>query len=182
MALGSSRSTAPGRRPAVASIDRGEEHGMTSPSPYAFAGGYPTPETVRRAYDELDLNRALQLYRVFYPTVSGAAIFAGNARVGVVPNTSFGTLDTQPKHVGYTLNSDTPYGGVLLDLSAGPLVIELPPGPLLGAAVDINQRWVADLGLPGRTPAAAASTSSCRPATRGPSPPATTSAGPPRTA
>jgi hypothetical protein len=29
------------------------------------------------------------------------------------------------------------------------MVIELPPGPLICAALDLNQRWVADLGLPG---------------------------------
>lgn len=29
------------------------------------------------------------------------------------------------------------------------MVIELPPGPLMGAADDLNQRWVMDLGLPG---------------------------------
>jgi hypothetical protein len=29
------------------------------------------------------------------------------------------------------------------------MVIELPPGPLMGAANDLNQRWVMDLGLPG---------------------------------
>jgi hypothetical protein len=116
---------------------------------YEFKGGYPTPETVQKAYDDMDLNRAVQAYRFFYPTVSGAAIFSGTQKVGVQPNRVFGYMDTQPKHVGYTLNSDTPYGGVLLDLSVGPLVIELPPGPLLGAALDINQRWIADMGIPG---------------------------------
>ncbi len=35
------------------------------------------------------------------------------------------------------------------DLHAGPLVIEVPEGPLLGAVLDINQRWIADMGLPG---------------------------------
>jgi hypothetical protein len=29
------------------------------------------------------------------------------------------------------------------------MVIELPPGPLICVAMDINQRWVADMGLPG---------------------------------
>ena len=28
---------------------------------YAFKGGYPTPETVQRAYDDVDLNRAVQM-------------------------------------------------------------------------------------------------------------------------
>ena len=125
--------------------------GLAQPtaSGYTFTGGYPTPDTVQKAYDDLDLNRALHVYRVFYPTVSGAAIFKGTAAVGVQPNKVFGYMDTKPRHVGFTLNSDTPYGGVLLDLKDGPLVVELPPGPLLGAVLDINQRWVMDMGLPG---------------------------------
>ena len=116
---------------------------------YEFKGGYPTPETVQRAFDDVDLNRAVQMYRLFYPTVSGAAIFKGNAKIGVIPNKSFGTLDSQPKHVGFTLNSDTPYAPLLLDLTDGPMVIEMPPGPLICVAMDLNQRWVADMGLPG---------------------------------
>ena len=38
---------------------------------------------------------------------------------------------------------------MLMDLSDGPMVVELPPGPLICIAMDINQLWVADLGLPG---------------------------------
>jgi len=116
---------------------------------YEFKGGYPTPETVQRAYDDIDLNRAVQMYRSFYPTVSGAAIFKGNAKVGVIPNKSFGTLDSQPKHVGFTLNSDTPYASLLPDLTDGPMVVDMPPGPLICVAMDLHQRWVADMGLPG---------------------------------
>jgi hypothetical protein len=116
---------------------------------YEFSGGYPTPETVEQAYDDVDLVRAMQMYRVFYPSVSGAAIFDGTAKVGVRPNKVFGSMDTQPRHVGYTLNSDTPYGALLLDLRAGPMVIELPPGPLVGAALDIHQRWILDMGIAG---------------------------------
>jgi hypothetical protein len=111
--------------------------------------GYPTAETIQQAYDDVDLNRAVQMYRYFYRSVSGAAIFDGTAKVGVHPNKVFGYMDTQPRHVGYTLNSDTPYGAVLLDLNIGPMVIELPPGPLIGAALDIHQRWLLDMGLPG---------------------------------
>jgi hypothetical protein len=116
---------------------------------YKFQGGYPTVETTQKAFDDADLNRAIHAYRFFYPTVSSAAIFKENIRIGVQPNKVFGFLDTQPKHVGFTLNSDTPYGGMLLDLNVGPLVIEVPPGALLGAVLDINQRWVMDMGLPG---------------------------------
>ncbi len=113
------------------------------------AAGYLSPAEVQQAYDSLDLDRAVNAYRNFYPSVSGIAIFEGTTAVGVKPNRAFGYMDTQPKHVGYTLNSDTPYGGVLLDLHAGPLVVEVPPGPLLGAGLDLHQRWILDMGLPG---------------------------------
>lgn len=116
---------------------------------YTFERGYPSGDTARKAYDQNDLNRAIEAYKFFYPTVSGHAIFVGNAKVGVIPNKVSGTLDSKPRHVGFTLNSDTPYAPLLLDLSNGPMVVELPPGPLICIAMDINQLWVADLGLPG---------------------------------
>jgi hypothetical protein len=128
---------------------RADSEGATREQQYEFNGGYPTKETIQKVYDDIDLNRAIAVYRVFYPTVSGAAIFKGNAKVGVIPNKSFGTLDTKPRHVGYTLNSDTPYAPLLLDVSAGPMVIEMPAGPLICVAMDMNQRWVADMGIPG---------------------------------
>jgi hypothetical protein len=116
---------------------------------YTFERGYPAGDTAQKAYDDNDLNRAVEAYKFFYPTVSGHAIFVGNAKIGIVPNKVFGTLDSQPKHVGFTLNSDTPYAPVLIDLSNGPMVIELPPGPLICVSMDVNQLWIADLGLPG---------------------------------
>jgi hypothetical protein len=73
----------------------------------------------------------------------------GNEQIGVVPNKVFGILDCAPEQLVFTANSDTPYGPLLLDLSVGPLVVELPPGPLIVCSMDINQRWVADMGLPG---------------------------------
>ena len=111
--------------------------------------GSPAGETVRRAYDDADLSRAIAAYKFFYPTVSGAAIVKGNEQIGVVPNKVFGILDCAPEQLVFTANSDTPYGPLLLDLSVGPLVVELPPGPLIVCSMDINQRWVADMGLPG---------------------------------
>ncbi|RAJ05400.1 hypothetical protein LX64_02558 [Chitinophaga skermanii] len=116
---------------------------------YAFNGGYPSEETIQKVYDDIDLVRAINAYKFFYPSVSGYAILKGNLDIGVTPNKVFGKMDTKPKHVGFTLNSDTPYGPILLDLSIGPIVIELPPAPLIVAAMDLNQRWVADMGIPG---------------------------------
>jgi hypothetical protein len=114
-----------------------------------FVGGYPVPEAVQRLYDDADLNRAIQSYRLFFSSVSGLAIFKGNNAIGVLENQVFGTLDTTPKQVGLTLNSDTPYAPLLIDLRDGPMVIELPPGPLICIAMDLNQRWILDMGLPG---------------------------------
>lgn len=116
---------------------------------YAFEIGHPTADTAQRAYDDADLDRAIQAYKFFYPTVSGAAIVKGNEQIGLVPNKVFGILDCAPEQLVFTANSDTPYGPLLLDLGVGPLVVELPPGPLIVCSMDINQRWVADMGLPG---------------------------------
>ena len=121
---------------------------MNAPDPRP-PRGFPAEADARHAYDEADLARALNVYKFFYPTVSGAAIIQGNEAVGLVANQVFGLMDTKPAQIGFTLNSDTPYGPVLLDLSIGPLVVELPPGPLIVCAMDVNQRWVADMGLPG---------------------------------
>ncbi|HEX4859755.1 MAG TPA: DUF1254 domain-containing protein [Rhizomicrobium sp.] len=118
-------------------------------SHYAFVRGFPSDETVAQAYDDADLNRAIQAYKFFYPTVSGAAIVRGNVQIGVIPNKVFGILDCSPEQLVFTANSDTPYGPLMLDLGIGPLVVELAPGPLIVCSMDINQRWVADMGLPG---------------------------------
>src|SRR6185437_7342780 len=81
----------------------------SSADAYKFERGFPTPGSAQNAYDDTDLNRAIEAYRFFYPTVSGAAIFKGTAKLGIITNKVSGTLDTKPKHVGFTLNSDTPY-------------------------------------------------------------------------
>lgn len=122
---------------------------VESPAVSAFEGGFPVGDSHRRVYDDVDLNRAVAMYRLFFAWVSGKAIWEGNVAIGLVPNRVFGTMSTKPKHVGLTLNSDTPYGPVLLDLHAGPFVIEMPPGPLLAVMMDLNQRWLLDMGLPG---------------------------------
>lgn len=105
--------------------------------------------TIQRAYDEADLARAITAYKFFYPTVSGARIIRGNEAAGLVANKVFGVLDCGPTQLVFTANSDTPYGPLRLDLGIGPLVVELEPGPLIVVAMDVNQRWVADMGLPG---------------------------------
>ena len=115
----------------------------------AFERGYPDAQSARCAYDDADLTRAIDAYRFFYPTVSGAAIVEGDLNCGLVPNKVFGVMHSTPDQLLFTTNSDTPYGPLLLDLHIGPIVIELAPGPLIVCSIDVNQRWVADMGLPG---------------------------------
>lgn len=126
-----------------------EEAPLGSERRYSFESGYPSSQTVLQAYADADLIRAVESYRFFFPSVSGLAMFRGNDAVGLENNRVFGVLDTRPLQTGFTLNSDTPYGPIPLDLHIGPLVVELPPGPLLGATIDLHQRWVADMGIPG---------------------------------
>jgi hypothetical protein len=124
-------------------------HTQTHPARSQLGRGFPAADSVQTTYDEADLARAINAYKFFYPTVTGAAIIKGNESIGLVTNKVFGIMDSNPKQVVFTTNADTPYGPLQLDLSIGPIVIELPPGPLIVCSIDINQRWVADMGLPG---------------------------------
>ena len=108
------------------------------PEGYVFNGGYPTPETIQQAYDDADLNRAVQCYRFFYPTVSIMATWLGNIDNGVVSNKVFPLLEGTPEQLVFTPNSETPYAAAALDLTDGPMVVELPPGPLMCTSNDFE--------------------------------------------
>jgi hypothetical protein len=116
---------------------------------YEFKGGFPTPETVQKAYDDADLTRAIEAYKFFYPGVAFASGFFALEPVGVHPNRGAAVMQGSPKQIIFTPNSDTPYAFAPLDLRVGPIMVELPPGPVLGAVNDLNQQYVMDLGLPG---------------------------------
>src|SRR5262245_31813987 len=118
-------------------------------SPYQFMGGFPTHDTVKRASVADELNRAVQSYRFFYPNVSVYWLLAGFEPLGAKYNQTAVVLEGLPRHILFTPNSDTPYASIPIDLSAGPVAIELPEGPLLGVANDLNFRWIIDIGLPG---------------------------------
>ncbi|WP_327303725.1 DUF1254 domain-containing protein [Streptomyces sp. NBC_01298] len=115
-----------------------------------FEDGYPTPVSARAALERRDRRRAVEAYRFFYPTVSLEGIFHGTRQAGAVDNETALLFVARPHHLGFTLNSDTPYSGGILDLrKSGPMVIDLPPGPLVGLVDDHHHRWITDLGLPG---------------------------------
>ncbi len=107
-------------------------------------------EGATRIHDERDFHRAVEAYRFFYPTVSMEGIFNGAREAGIADGKGLMVLAAGPRHVGFTLNSDTPYASGTLDLNEmGPVVVEVPSGPFIGLINDHNQRWVIDLGIPG---------------------------------
>src|ERR1700760_4207498 len=103
---------------------------LTAVQEYDFESGFPTPDTIARAYDDADLVRAITASRFFYPSVSALCVYKGNIDSGMVANRVFCVVRDAVGMSGYTMNSDTPYVGLSLDVSAGPLVTQLPPGAL----------------------------------------------------
>lgn len=119
--------------------------------PLQLEGGYPTPDTVARLYDELDFQRAVQAYLWAVPLVSFAQwqeqyekVF-GQQDGDLVLTTSF-----RDKLGLLTANDTTPYVIGFLNLErTGPLVIDYPKGQTAGGILDFWQRPITDLGLTG---------------------------------
>ena len=118
-----------------------------------FPGGYPTEETVQMVYDELDLQRATQLFLDMYPALSMTGMMIGVAR-------DYGTqscsdiavtadrLDS--KALFLTGNTESIYAMLLLDLKAdGPTVMEVPAG-LMGPCDDATFKFLFDIGPTGK--------------------------------
>jgi hypothetical protein len=116
---------------------------------YTFEGGFPTPETIQKAYNDADLNRAIHAYRYFHPAVAMAAAWNAKLAAGAVPNRTFVLVDTDPRRLAATPSSDAPAACALLDLREGPIVVDMPPGPLMCSIDDLYQRHVIDLGVTG---------------------------------
>src|SRR5262249_39575085 len=93
--------------------------------------------------------RAVTAYRFWYPTVSAEGIFEGIRSLGIEDDEAFQIAAVGPRAVAFTANSDTPYAAGALDLTKGPMVVELPPGPYIGLLNDHNQGWILDMGFPG---------------------------------
>jgi hypothetical protein len=94
------------------------------PNVYPFKDGFPTPEATQKASDEADYQRAVVAYRFWYPTVSCEGIFNGHREQGFKDGESAPILAAGPRHVGFTLNSDMPYCGGVVDVKDGSYVIE----------------------------------------------------------
>ena len=118
-----------------------------------FPGGYPTEETVQKVYNELDLQRATQLYLDMYPALSAHGMMKGWVRdLGMRDSSDIlvtaNRLDSTPLIL--TGNTESLYSFLVLDMKAnGPMVVEVPPG-VMGPIDDHNFLFVADVGPTGQ--------------------------------
>lgn len=114
----------------------------------SYVGGYPTDDTIRRAYDQLDLQRATQAYLEFIPFMSQQALFDSQDTL-LRENRDVGVFDHQAKGktdwVGLTFNTESIYCSANVNVEHGPVVIETPPN-VLGVIDDGWMRYVTDIG------------------------------------
>jgi hypothetical protein len=117
-----------------------------------FENGFPTEETTRKLFDEMDYQRAVQAYLWAYPAVSFESIRIATKRdLGTDLNDMIIADNfADPKGVWLTANDTTIYALTNVDLGkSGPIVVEIPPGAIVGIIDDFWQRSIADVGLPG---------------------------------
>jgi hypothetical protein len=131
--------------PAISTPDKVE----TRIGPLDFKDGMPSKQTIDKVYDNLDFTHAFEAFVNTFQGVSIRALHKGLLSVGVKNNEvlAFSEL-MDAKSLFLTANADTVYSMGMLDLTKGPMVLEVPP-KALGAIDDYWFRWVVDIGLPG---------------------------------
>ncbi len=115
-----------------------------------FFDGLPDEATTEKVYDNLDFLRGVEAFLSAMPAASVHAICTGLAGVGVKANESIGITEDlmDARSLFLTPNSTTVYAFTCLDLSVGPVVMEVPPG-VLGPVDDAFFRFVTDVGVTG---------------------------------
>jgi hypothetical protein len=117
-----------------------------------FPQGYPTEKTIRKVYDELDLQRATQLFLDMYPALSMHGMLTGVIRDyghKTSSDISIAADRLDSKGMFLTGNSESIYALMTLDLKQdGPTVMEIPVG-VMGPVNDHNFLFVADIGPTG---------------------------------
>ena len=124
----------------------------TSLGALTFERGYPTAETRQKVFDEIDYQRAVQAYLWAYPAVSFQAIQVAAGKDFGMGFNDLGIADSfvDTKSVWLTANNTTIYAFSNIDVGKdGPIVVEVPPGQIVGLIDDFWQRAITDVGLPG---------------------------------
>ena len=117
-----------------------------------FHDGQPTPATIDKLYDNLDLMRGVESFLNGIPAASMEAIRRGLLALGADSSSKViiteQLLDSNP--ILLTGNTDTVYAFAMLDLKKdGATVIEIPPKCGPGTVDDAYFRFVVDMGVPG---------------------------------
>ena len=116
-----------------------------------FELGVPTQATVKNLYDQMDFQRACQLYIWALPLVGFEQLQATlEGSAGALPDDVAIFKGYRNLLVFFTPNATTPYIVGYLDLAkTGPVVMDIPAGAIAGAASDYWQRPLCDLGVTG---------------------------------
>lgn len=117
-----------------------------------FEKGFPTGETKRKVFDEIDYQRAVQAYLWAYPAVSFQSIYTEAKRATGNDLNDLWIADNfvDPKSLWLTANDVTIYAVANIDIGKqGPVVVDIPPGAIVGMIEDFWQRSLVDVGLPG---------------------------------
>jgi hypothetical protein len=114
-----------------------------------FKDGAPTAATSEKVLDSLDYVRGVDAFMNSFSGASAYAIRKGFHSIGAEDNTVviFSEL-MDSNSLFLTANADTIYSVAILDLTKGPLVVEVPP-KALGTANDMWFGWIIDIGAPG---------------------------------
>jgi hypothetical protein len=114
-----------------------------------FKDGAPTAETVQKVYDGLDYVRGVDAFMNSFSGASAYAIREGFHSIGAQDNTVVVFSELMDSNSLFlTANADTIYTLAILDLTKGPLVIEVP-AMALGTLNDMWFGWIIDIGFPG---------------------------------
>lgn len=131
--------------PAITTPDRIE----TRIGTLEFKDGAPSAKTTQDVYDTLAFTRGIDAFMNSFSGASAYAIRDGFHSIGAEDNSVviFSEL-MDSKSLFLTANADTIYTLAILDLTKGPLVVEVPPKSL-GALNDMWFGWIIDIGAPG---------------------------------
>jgi hypothetical protein len=114
-----------------------------------FTDGAPSAATARKVYDKLLFVRGVDAFMNSFSGALAYAIRQGFHSIGAEDNTIviFSEL-MDSNSLFLTANADTIYTVATLDLTKGPLVVEVPP-MALGTLNDMWFGWIIDIGAPG---------------------------------
>jgi hypothetical protein len=114
-----------------------------------FKDGAPTAATAEKVLDSLDYVRGVDAFMNSFSGASAYAIRKGFQSIGAEDNTVVIFSDLMDANSLFlTANADTIYNLAVIDLTKGPMVVEVPP-KALGTINDMWFGWIIDIGGPG---------------------------------